>query len=162
MKGSLYSKHRIARGSLVFLILAGPAVQAVGVSATGPRVIEVFTVSDRPVTGRAVVPAGSAHPSPRLQVYELDGLRHIEAKLSRGLPPDPEQSRHMALQHIQQLDETDRTRMQQAAVGLARAVHYGIDRYPAIVFDGQAAVYGLTHLAAALRYYRVWRAGNPP
>ena len=52
--------------------------------------------------------------------------------------------------------------VQNAAVGLAKAMQYGIDRYPAIVFDGKAVVYGLTDLNSALDHYRTWRAGVQP
>ena len=52
--------------------------------------------------------------------------------------------------------------MQRAAMGLAKAVQYGVDRYPAIVFDGQMVVYGVTDLEAALQYYRAWRTGRQP
>ncbi|MEW8332049.1 MAG: TIGR03757 family integrating conjugative element protein [Candidatus Thiodiazotropha sp.] len=90
-------------------------------------------------------------------VYELDGIRRTEAKLSEGLPADPEQSKRVVLQRFQQLSDEDRTRMQRAAAGLAKAMQYGVDRCPAIVFDGQAVVYGVTDVQSALGYYRVWR-----
>ncbi|MEW8357398.1 MAG: TIGR03757 family integrating conjugative element protein [Candidatus Thiodiazotropha sp.] len=92
-----------------------------------------------------------------LQIYELDGVQHIEAKLSKGLPADPEQSKRVVLHRFQQLSEEDRARMLRAAVGLAKAMQYGVDRYPAIVFDGQAVVYGVTDVQSALAHYRVWR-----
>ena len=66
------------------------------------------------------------------------------------------------LQRIQQLDEQTTTAIQNAAVGLAKAMQYGIDRYPAIVFGGEVVVYGLTDLNAALDHYRTWRAGTRP
>jgi integrating conjugative element protein (TIGR03757 family) len=52
--------------------------------------------------------------------------------------------------------------MQRAAMGLAKAVQYGVDRYPAIVFDGQVVVYGITDLEAALQHYRAWLTGDQP
>jgi integrating conjugative element protein (TIGR03757 family) len=42
--------------------------------------------------------------------------------------------------------------------GLVKAQQYRLDRLPAIVFDnGQAVVYGVTDLEAALSHYRQWR-----
>ncbi|MES9938149.1 MAG: TIGR03757 family integrating conjugative element protein, partial [Sedimenticola sp.] len=90
-------------------------------------------------------------------VYELDGIRRTEAKLSEGLPADPVQSKRVVLQRFQQLREEDRAQMQSAAMGLAKAMQYGVDRYPAIVFDGQAVVYGVTDVQSALAHYWVWR-----
>jgi integrating conjugative element protein (TIGR03757 family) len=68
----------------------------------------------------------------------------------------------MALQRIQHLDAQIRSRMQSSAQGLAKAMQYGIDRYPAVVFDGQAVVYGVTDLQAAIGHYQTWRAGGRP
>ncbi len=47
--------------------------------------------------------------------------------------------------------------MKNAALGLAKAKQYGLDRYPAIVFDGRAVVYGVRDLGEALARYRQWR-----
>ncbi|MEW8508366.1 MAG: TIGR03757 family integrating conjugative element protein [Candidatus Thiodiazotropha sp.] len=92
-----------------------------------------------------------------IQLYELNGIRRIETNLSQGLTTDPEQSEKIVLQRLQKLNENDRTSMQRAAEGLAKAMHYRIDRYPAIVFDGQAVVYGVTDVQTALAHYLVWR-----
>ena len=97
-----------------------------------------------------------------LQIYQLDGIQRFEAKLSSNLPTDPDRSKQIAVQRIQQLDEQTMAAVQNAAVGLAKAMQYGIDRYPAIVFDGKAVVYGLTDLNSALDHYRTWREGTRP
>ena len=47
-----------------------------------------------------------------------------------------------------------------AAKGLMRALQYGINRYPAIVFDGQAVVYGVTDIETAARLYDHWMEQN--
>jgi integrating conjugative element protein (TIGR03757 family) len=44
-----------------------------------------------------------------------------------------------------------------AAFGLAKAAQYGVDRYPAIVFDGRAVVYGVTDLVDAVERYETWQ-----
>ena len=43
-----------------------------------------------------------------------------------------------------------------AALGLAKAVQYGVDHYPAIVFNGTAVVYGVTDLVEAVQRYDTW------
>ncbi|WP_268745429.1 TIGR03757 family integrating conjugative element protein [Methylomarinum vadi] len=73
------------------------------------------------------------------------------------MPADPAQSKRIALDRIQHMDDQSKTKMQMAAQGLAKAMQYGVDRYPAIVFDGQAVVYGVTDVQSALAHYRVWR-----
>ena len=97
-----------------------------------------------------------------LQIYQLDGIQRFEAKLSSNLPTDPNRSKQIAVQRIQQLDEQTMAAVQNAAVGLAKAMQYDINRYPAIVFDGEAVVYGLTDLSSALDHYRTWRVGARP
>lgn len=91
---------------------------------------------------------------------ELDGIQRIETKLSDGLTADPEQSKQVVLRRFQQLHEEDRARMQRAAMGLAKAMQYGINRYPAIVFDGEVAIYGVTDIGEALQRYQEWREGR--
>ena len=49
----------------------------------------------------------------------------------------------------------------QSAAGLINAAEYGVDRYPAIVFDGNAVVYGVTDIGEALRHYRKWKGRVP-
>ena len=127
-----------------------------------PQVIEIFTTTDSSVAGEAAISQQPDYRESELHVYELDGIQRIEAKLSKDLSADPEQSKRIVLQRIQQLDEVSRAQMQRAAMGLAKAVQYGVDRHPAIVFDGQVVVYGLTDLEVALQHYRAWRAGNQP
>lgn len=144
------------------MILAGNIVQAAELATVTPQVIEIFTTTDLSVAGEAAISQQPDYREIEFHVYELDGIQRIEAKLSNGLTADPEQSKHIVLQRIQQLDEVSRAQMQHAAMGLAKAVQYGIDRYPAIVFDGQVVVYGLTDLAVALQHYRAWRTGNQP
>lgn len=144
------------------MILVGNVVQAAQIEAATPQIIEVFTSSDLPITGVAAITADSIRPKTKLQVYELDGIQRIEVKLSKGLTADPEQSKRIVLQRFQQLDEAARARMQRAALGLAKAVQYGIDRYPAIVFDGAAVVYGVADIHEALRHYQQWRTGARP
>ena len=49
-----------------------------------------------------------------------------------------------------------------AAEGLGRAVGYGLDRYPAIVIDGAAVLYGTTDVAQAITRYQAWRRAGTP
>ena len=134
-------------GSLVFnaFVLAGNA-----------RSIEVFTTSDHPVTGadherlQAVV----------VTMYAVDGLEQFQSKLSEGLPIDPEAAKVAALHRVRQLDDAHMAPAKNAVIGVAKAVQYGIDRYPVIVFDGRAAVYGVMDLINALDRYDAWQRGQ--
>lgn len=121
---------------LATCLLAAPAL------AAGPR-IEVFTVSSLPVSAPADVP-----------VYQIDRLRGIEAELSAGLPADPQQAAKIAQARIRARgDELERDALA-AGTGAGLALHYGIDRVPAIVFDGRYVVFGERSVEAALAHWR--------
>lgn len=160
------NKHLILiylTASLVFMLFAGSVAQAENQLAAGhPSRIELFISTDMPITGKAVISSAPGRPTPYLQTYNLDSIQRIETQLSKGLTADPEQSKKVVLQRFQQLNEKDRAGMQQASIGLAKAVQYGVDRYPAMVFDGGAVIYGVTDIHEALLRYRQWREGRKP
>jgi len=147
--------------SVVLALFAGRVAQAAQHRAENPRLVEVFTTSHSPIT-REPDPSQQGTGVIDLYVYELDGIQRIEAKLSEGLTADPEQAKRLAVQRIQQLDQVSRAQMQQAAIGVAKAAQYGVDRYPAIVFDDEAVIYGVMDLRDALQRYRQWREGRQP
>jgi len=146
--------------SVLLTLLAVSAAQAAQNRAGNSHLVEVFTTTDLPVTGEATISQQPGYRDMDIHIYELDGIQRIEAKLSQGLTADPEQSKQVVLRRFQQLHEEDRARMQRAAMGLAKAMQYGVDRYPAIVFDGEVAMYGVTDIGEALDRYQQWREGR--
>lgn len=120
-----------------------------------PHVIEAFTSVKYPFVGARSI--GNDSHGLDVTIYEIDGIVSIERDLSIDMPADPEKSKRIALDRIQHMDNQSTTKMRMAALGLAKATQYGVDRYPAIVFDGQAVVYGVTDVQTALAHYRVWR-----
>lgn len=123
-----------------------------------PRIpLEVFMTSERPVVALEPKSATNAFSGYAITVYEIDGLQFMERKLSHDLSTDHGQSRHLAMQRLQRLEEPELRRMRGAAVGLAKALIYGIDRTPAVVFDGEAVVYGVTDVSAAVEAYETWQ-----
>jgi len=147
---------------LVSLILFADATFANQRGLNPPPVIEVFTSANRPIVDTDAKRAGSGLLGPEVTVYEIDGIQFAERGLSLNLPAEPQQSKKIALHRIQKLDEQTRSRMQTSATALAKAIQYGIDRYPAVVFDGKAVVYGVTDLTVSLEQYRAWQAGKRP
>ncbi len=142
------------------MLIASNVAQAAQHVVVQPYLIEVFTTTDMPITGEAAINRQSDYKEIKLQIYELDGIQRIEAKLSKGLTADLEQSKRIVLQRFQRLDEAARVRVQRAAMGLAKAVQYGVDRYPAVVFDGEVVIYGVADIREALHRYQQWREGG--
>jgi integrating conjugative element protein (TIGR03757 family) len=122
--------------------------------------LEIFTASDEPAWDLQEVSASLKETDIRL--YWLDGLHRLEAELSQRLPADAQSAERAVLERLQHLDEDRRDRVAESALALARAVELDIDRYPAIVIDGQWVLYGLADPSAAVTLYRRWQASHRP
>jgi integrating conjugative element protein (TIGR03757 family) len=133
---------------------------AAAVAEVSPHRVEIFTDSDEPATNWQEISVSLKEADVR--VYWLDGIHRLEAELSQHLPADAESAERAVLGRLQHLDKDCRDRVAESALALARAVELGIDRYPAIVIDGQWVLYGLTDLPAAVRLYRRWQASPRP
>jgi integrating conjugative element protein (TIGR03757 family) len=144
------------------LVLSANAAVADPRTANLVPVIEVFTSSEHPIIATGA-DSGSSHlRGLNISVHKIDGVQSVERDLSLNLPAEPQQAKQIALHRIETLDATTRESMHAAATALAKSMQYGLDRYPAIVFNGKAVVYGVTDLVAALDRYRVWQAGTQP
>ena len=113
--------------------------------------IEVFTDSA----------AMTAPRSAAITVYLIDRISRLQKTLSEDLPSDPQLAKQSVMHRVQNMDQSFSREMENAASGLFKAMNYGIDRYPAIVFDGRAVVYGITDIQAATQWYRQWQSGAP-
>jgi len=144
------SNHLCSLVLVTFAVL----VTASGTVEAGERpTVEVFTSTDLPVeTG-----IKSDETAISVDVYEIDGVERIESGLSRGLPDDHRAAKRIALERVGRVDAAQIQRVQRAALGLSKAVQYGIDRYPAIVFDGQVVVFGVDDVREAIDRYRQWQ-----
>jgi len=140
---------------------AGSVAQTTQNAVGQPSLIEVFNAADSHGTGEVALQQAD-YREIVIQSYELNGIQLVEAELSYALTANPEQSKRVVLQRVQVLGDQTRARMQRSAIGLVKAVQYGIDRVPAIVFDGQAVLYGVTDLQVALAYYHAWRTRGTP
>lgn len=88
-----------------------------------------------------------------VEVYALDGLDKLATDLSDPLPTEPKVARRTAMARLGRVEPGQVDALRQVASGLLKAAGYGIDRYPAIVFDGHTVVYGVTDLDEALRRF---------
>ena len=135
------------------LVMAGNA-QAEPAASAQSKLIEVFSSRAYPVTGRLEQQAGT---NVVIHHYAIDAIHQLELNLSQDLPADPEAAKSLALNRIEYLSDDAVGRMRKSATGLTKALQYGIDWYPAIVFDGVVVVYGVTDIYTALRYYQQWQ-----
>ena len=140
------------------LFVLSHVTQAEKLMAMTPTSIEIFTTIDQPMS--AIDTFVARHPEIDVRIHKLDAIKQLEGKLSQGLSADPDKAKRLVLRKLQQLGKATRSQLEHSARSLAKAVQYGIEKYPAIVFDGELVVYGLTDLSAALRHYRHWQAGE--
>ena len=122
-----------------------------------PTSIEIFTTTDQPIS--AIDRFVEEHRSIGIRIHKLDAIKGLEDTLSQGLSADADKAKRPVLERLQQLNKGTRSQLEHSATALAKAVQYGVEKYPAIVFDGELVVYGLTDLSAALTHYHLWQAG---
>jgi integrating conjugative element protein (TIGR03757 family) len=119
-------------------------------------IIEVFTSAHFPIRG-SETSGVRENALGTVTHYDLDGIDQLQQTLSQALPNDPGQAKQLVLQRLQSMDAALNHRLENAGSGLVQAMHYGIDRTPAIVFDRQAVIYGVTELDDAIEQYAQWR-----
>lgn len=139
--------------ALVALTLFGPLLFSAALQAGEPLTLEVFTAAEFPVSGQDDRQLQGA----TVTVYAVDGLKQFESTLSQNLPAKADAAKVEALRRIGELDHARMAPAKDAAIGLAKAVQYGVDRYPAVVVNGTVVVYGLTDLGEAVARYEAWR-----
>ena len=124
-------------------------------STRWPRSVDVFTTTKLPI--ESVEEFADKHPETTVRVHVLDGIELLEDELSHGLSAQPEQAKRQALKRLQRLSKETQTQLEHTAKGVALAIEFGINRYPAIVFNKKQVVYGVTDLSRAVSYYHSWQ-----
>jgi len=140
------------------LCVLGQAAWAEEQMVMTPTSIEIFTTTDQPIN--AIDRFVDEHLNISIQIHRLDAIKGLQDTLSQGLSADPDNAKRLVLERLQQLNKGTRSQLEHSATALAKAVQYGVEKYPAMVFDGELVVYGLTDLSVALMHYRLWRAGE--
>lgn len=93
-----------------------------------------------------------------LSVLNLDSVQSIEARLGKGLPNDEKRARAVIEERVAEIGRAQLdVQLREAYLPLGTMMAYGLDRYPVIIFDQQAVIYGVTDLAQAIDQYRQWR-----
>lgn len=119
-----------------------------GVTCAG---VEVFTLAGEPVVNA---------PDTAV-VIELDAPARLDARLSQGLPDDPDRAQQVLQSRMGGPDwQAIVQRYNRAYTGLARAWMLGVEEVPAVVVDGQYVVYGEHDVAAALAEIEQAREGG--
>lgn len=111
--------------------------------------IEIFTDSQHPVHGVQHV------TTQEVAYYELDKPDQLLNTLNATVQQLPRQD---AMQAARNFYAQHHNAWSQAYQGLRLAYDYELTHFPAIVFhQGQAVIYGETHLTKALKTYQQWQ-----
>ena len=153
-----YSPANYLGTVFALLLVADLAVLAEISTNVAPAVIDIFTVSGQPANGIDTI--ADMYPAIALQIHKLDTIKRLNGELSQGLSANRVKAKRQVLQRMQKLSKGTRDQLEQSAMSLAKAVQLGVGQYPAIVFDGEFVVYGLTDLSIALTHYRHWQQGQ--
>ena len=143
---------------LTFLIVAGVQPLQAEQNITAIHSILAITNNDYPYSNTAIAKASASS----LKLLNLDSAHNLEAQLSQNLPTNKALAEAKVKQHIATIGEAQFSQQLRAAYEpMIAAMRYGIDRYPAVIFDGgKAVVYGVTDLRAALNHYAHWLAAQ--
>lgn len=126
-------------------------------AALWPDSVIVVTSNQRPVSKINATSINANDAQPDIQILNLDAVGNIEQRLSDGLPVDPVQAMAMVEQRIVQIGRSQLdSELRAAYLPLGTMMAYALDRYPAIIFDQQAVIFGVTYLALAMNRYRQW------
>ena len=122
-----------------------------------PQSIVVITSDQRPVSGAESLIVVAASSSLDVQILNLGAVTAIERKLSEGLPADSVQAQALVEQRVVDIGRSNlEAEIRKAYLPLATMMSYGLDRYPVIIFDRSAVIYGVTDLPLAVSQYRQW------
>lgn len=130
---------------LIMCVMTGGASYADEVAV--PHSTVVITSDQFPLSGVTV-----PH-----QLFNLDAVDRIEQRLGKNLPADEDKALALMKQRIAGVGRSQLNReLREAYQALILSMQYGLDRYPAVIFDQQVIVYGVTDLYAATKQYRHW------
>lgn len=149
---SIFSNKLLAN-TLLALMLSAMLTPAFAQFGPYPRHILVITSDALAITG---LPAAEPD-SPQVDIYSLDAVGNAEEVLSVLLPADEEQALAMLQQRIAEIGQARLEEdLANAYKALATAMSYDLDRYPAMIFDEEVVIYGLTDVTQATQIYQDW------
>ena len=122
-----------------------------------PQSIVAITSNQRPIDSVDWNGTSPSENKPEITILSLDAVQSIQEQLSEGLPNDETLARALVQQKIAEIGRSKlEDELRTAYLPLGTMMAYGLDRYPVIIFDKQAVIYGMTDLSLAINRYRQW------
>jgi integrating conjugative element protein (TIGR03757 family) len=142
--------------TFVFPLYLGYATAVYAETLAVPVTVLAFTDSRRFPMSQADSPGAS------VTVYDLAAPKLAMAQLNAALklPANPATAAALAKGYLQAHQAEFAGRILPAYEGLGNAINLGVSHYPALVFNGQAVIYGVTDIQQGLELYRHWQQGQ--
>jgi len=116
-------------------------------SQTSITTVEVFANSATHVQA----PQGMPY---LVRIYRLDAMQNVADQLSRNLPNNETEAQAYMLKQEAQIRRRYKDQITNAANGMSLAIHYRLDRLPAVVINQRAVVYGEPDIGRAVAMYQ--------
>lgn len=94
-----------------------------------------------------------AQPPYVLKVYRLDAMAQIGQQITQQLPAGEEQAKLYMQQHEAQIRAKYKNQIVNAANGMSLAIHYKLDRVPAVVINRSSIIYGVSDVNQAVQLF---------
>lgn len=131
----------------VLAAAAAAAAPAAAHAQAGVTTVEVFANSATHVRAQP--------QTPYLQrIYRVDAMAAISQQLSMRLPGNEAEAKAYMLQAEAQIRKRYKDQIVNAAHGMSLAIHYRLDRLPAIVINRSAVIYGVADVDQAVALYQ--------
>ncbi|MBD9534192.1 TIGR03757 family integrating conjugative element protein [Comamonas sp. CMM01] len=88
-----------------------------------------------------------------LKVYRLDAMAQIGQQITQQLPAGEEQAKLYMQQHEAQIRAKYKSQIVNAANGMSLAIHYKLDRVPAVVINRSSIIYGVSDVNQAVQLF---------
>ena len=132
--------------ALIFVLIL---IQSLSVTNAGEAITKMTYLGTNKKT--ILNPEAAKDHQFEIEVFNLDELSNIEAKVTNNLPKDPVEAERIADERIGSLDKTKAMRLFKGVVLL---IEWDIKKLPAFVFDeGQYVIYGVTNTATAINRF---------
>ncbi|GKS87280.1 hypothetical protein AVMA1855_24030 [Acidovorax sp. SUPP1855] len=96
----------------------------------------------------------------KLDIYRLDAMARVQQSINQGLPQNEADARAWLAANEARIRRQVQPVVANAANGITLAMHYRIDRLPAIVVNRKTVVFGMTDVNAALAAFQRARASS--
>ncbi|WP_284427453.1 TIGR03757 family integrating conjugative element protein [Acidovorax sp. SUPP1855] len=96
----------------------------------------------------------------KLDIYRLDAMARVQQSINQGLPQNEADARAWLAANEARIRRQVQPVVANAANGITLAMHYRIDRLPAIVVNRQTVVFGMTDVNAALAAFQRARSSS--